>query len=125
MELRPIRTESDYRAALKEIEGLFDTAAHTPEFDRLDILSTLVAAYETVHFPIEKPDPIEAIYYYMDALGLSRQDLEKYFGNQETVSEVLSRKRALTLEMIQKLNQALGIPAEILIQQYQPVKTLI
>lgn len=122
MEMRPIRTQTDYQEALREIESLFDAAENTPEYDRLDILSTLVEAYEKTHFPIELPDPIEAIHYYMDARGWSRRDLEKCIGSQVWVSEILSRKRTLTLEMIRKLNQELSIPAEILIQSYEPVK---
>lgn len=118
MEIRPIRTENDYQEALREIELLFDAAENTTECDRLDILSTLVEAYEKTHFPIELPDPIEAIHYYMDTRGLSRRDLEPCLGSRARVSEVLSRKRTLTLEMIRKLNQQLNIPAEILIQPY-------
>ncbi len=123
MNFRPIRTESDYQEALKEIEILFDAAPDTPEYDRLDVLSTLVNAYETVHHPIELPDPIEVIHYYMDTRGLSYHDLEQYIGNQTSVMEVLSRQRSLTLEMIRRLNQGLGIPAEVLIQQYEPLRT--
>jgi HTH-type transcriptional regulator / antitoxin HigA len=123
MELRPIRTESDYQAALKEIEALFDAPPNTPEYDRLDLLSTLIEAYEKVHYPIEMPDPIEAILYYMDTRGLSRRDLEPYLGSRARVSEVLSRKRSLTLDMIRKLNQELGIPAEVLIQSYESMQT--
>jgi HTH-type transcriptional regulator/antitoxin HigA len=119
MEIRPIRTQTDYQAALREIELLFDAAENTPEYDRLDILSTLVEAYEKTHFPIELPDPIEAIHYYMDTRGWSRRDLEPCLGSRARVSEVLSRKRSLSLEMIRKLNQELGIPAEILIQPYE------
>ncbi|MBE8968212.1 transcriptional regulator [Nostocales cyanobacterium LEGE 12452] len=123
MELRPIRTQADYQEALREIELLFDAVPNTPECDRLDVLSTLVEAYEKAHFPIEKPDPIEAIQYYMDTRGWSRRDLELCLGSRARVSEILSRKRALTLEMIRKLNQELGIPAEILIQPYDSVQT--
>jgi HTH-type transcriptional regulator/antitoxin HigA len=119
MEIRPIRTQTDYQKALREIELLFDASENTPECDQLDILSTLVEAYEKKHFPIELPDPIEAIQYYMDTRGWSRRDLEPCLGSRARVSEVLSRKRALTLEMIRKLNQELGIPAEILIQPYE------
>ncbi|PSB00517.1 helix-turn-helix domain-containing protein [Merismopedia glauca] len=123
MELHPIRTETDYQAALKEIEALFDALPNTPECDQLDLLTTLVEAYEKVNFPIEAPDPIEAILYYMDTRGLSRQDLEPCLGSRARVSEVLSRKRSLTLDMIRKLNQYLGIPAEILIQPYKSLQT--
>lgn len=123
MEICPIRTKADYQAALKEIEMLFDAPPNTPAYDRLDILSTLVEAYEERHFPIEAPDPIEAILYYMDTRGLSRQDLEPCLGSRARVSEILSRKRSLTLEMIRKLNQNLGIPAEVLIQSYSSMQT--
>ena len=122
MEIRPIRTQADYQAALREIESLFDAAENTTEYDRLDILSTLVEAYEKTHFPIELPDPIEAIQYYMDTRGWSRRDLETCLGSRARVSEILSRKRTLTLEMIRKLNQELRIPAEILIQPYESVQ---
>jgi HTH-type transcriptional regulator/antitoxin HigA len=122
MEVRPIRTQTDYQEALREIEQLFDAAENTPEYDRLDVLSTLVEAYEKTHFSIELPDPIEAIQYYMDARGWSRRDLEPCLGSRARVSEVLSRKRSLTLEMIRKLNQELGIPAEILIQPYESAR---
>lgn len=119
MELRPIKTETDYQEALREIELLFDAAPNTPESDRLDVLSTLVEAYEKTHFPIEIPDPIEAIQYYMDARGWSLPDLELCLGDRARVAEILSRKRSLTLEMIRKLHQNLEIPAEILIQPYK------
>ena len=122
MEIRPIRTKADYREALQEIELLFDAAKNTPEYDRLDILSTLVEAYEKTHFPIELPDPIEAIQYYMDARGWSRRELETCLGSRARVSEILSRKRTLTLEMIRKLNHELKIPAELLIQPYVSVR---
>ncbi|WP_293127364.1 transcriptional regulator [Microcoleus sp. bin38.metabat.b11b12b14.051] len=123
MELHPIRTETDYQKALREIASLFDAAPNTPECDRLDILSTLVEAYEKAHFPIAVPDPIAAIQYYMDTRGWSRIDLEVCLGSRDNVSDVLSRKRSLTLEMIRKLNQELGVPAEILIQPYHSVQT--
>jgi HTH-type transcriptional regulator / antitoxin HigA len=123
MEIHPIKTEVDYQAALKEIELLFNAPSNTPEYDRLDLLSTLVEAYEKVHYPIEAPDPVEAILYYMDTRGLSRRDLESCLGSRARVSEVLSRKRSLTLEMIRKLNQELGIPAEVLIQPYESIPT--
>lgn len=123
MQLRPIRTEKDYEAALREVEFLFDAQPNTPEFDRLEILSTLVEAYEKTHFSIDLPDPIEAIFYYMDTRNLSHQDLEPYFGSRSNVLEVLERKRSLTLEMIRHLHQNLGIPAEILIQPYQVLQS--
>jgi HTH-type transcriptional regulator / antitoxin HigA len=123
MELRPIRTETDYQEALQEVEALFDAAPNTPECDRLDVLSTLVEVYEKREFPIALPDPIEAIQYYMEARGWTRRDLEPCIGSRARVSEVLSRKRSLTLEMVRKLNQQLGIPAEVLIQPYNSIQT--
>jgi HTH-type transcriptional regulator / antitoxin HigA len=123
MELRPIRTKTDYEAALRAIEALFDAAPNTPECDRLDVLSTLVEVYEQREFPIALPDPIEAIQYYMEARGWTRRDLEPCIGSRARVSEVLSRKRSLTLEMVRRLNQQLGIPAEVLIQPYDSMQT--
>jgi HTH-type transcriptional regulator / antitoxin HigA len=118
MEIRPIRTEVDYEAALAEIERLFDAAPNTPENDRLDVLTTLVEAYEMHHYPIPEPDPVEAIKYYMESRGLSRADLEPYIGGRARVAEVLNRKRALSLNMIRRLYAGLGIPAEVLVQPY-------
>jgi HTH-type transcriptional regulator / antitoxin HigA len=123
MELRPIRTETDYQEALRAIEALFDAAPNTPEYDRLDVLSTLVEVYEQREFPIALPDPIEAIQYYMEARGWTRRDLEPCIGSRARVSEVLSRKRSLTLEMVRRLNQQLGIPAAVLIQPYESRQT--
>jgi HTH-type transcriptional regulator / antitoxin HigA len=122
MEIRPIRTEADYQHALKEIERLFEAVPNTPEFDRLDILSTLVEAYEQVAYPIDLPDPIEAIQYYMEVRGWSRRELESCLGSRARVSEILSRKRSLTLEMIRKLHEQLGIPAELLIRPYESLQ---
>ena len=119
MDIKPIRTEADYASALKEIENLFEAEPDTPEGDRLEILSTLVEAYEEEHYPIPAPDPIEAIYYYMESRGLSRKDLEPYVGSRARVSEILNKKRPLSLPMIRKLHQGLGIPAEVLIQPYE------
>ncbi len=118
MEIHPIRTQTDYQKALREIELLFNAVPNTSEHDRLDVLSTLVEAYETKHFPIDLPDPIEAIHHYMDVRGWSDRDLEFCLGGKVAVSEILSRKQPLTLEIIRKLNQELKIPAEILIQPY-------
>jgi HTH-type transcriptional regulator/antitoxin HigA len=116
MEIKPIRSEADYQAALKEIEKLFDSQPGTTEGDRMDVLVTLVEAYEVKHFPIPEPDdPIQVIQYYMESRGLSRSDLIKYLGSKERVSEVLNRKRGLSLQMIQRLHIGLGIPADLLI----------
>lgn len=118
MNIKPVRTEADYQSALEEIERLFDAAPDTPEGDRLEVLTALVEAYEDRHYSIPLPDPIEAIEYYMESRGLSRRDLEPYIGSRARVSEILNRKRRLSLNMIRKLEAGLGIPAEILIQPY-------
>ncbi len=118
LETRPIRTEADYRAALDEIERLFDAELNTPEFDRLEVLTTLVEAYEQKHYPIEAPDPIEAVLYYLESRGLSVDELEPVIGSKAEIADILHRKQALTLEMIRGLHQQLGIPAQILIQPY-------
>jgi len=119
MDIKLIKTEADYQAALEEIERLFDAEPDTPESDRLEILTTLVEAYEEKHYPIPLPDPIEAIEYYMESRGLSRRDLEPYIGNRGRVSEILNRKRPLSIEMIRRLYAGLGISAEVLIQPYE------
>ena len=118
MDIKPIRTEVDYESALAEIERLFEAEPDTAEGDRLEVLSTLVEAYEEAHYPIPAPDPIEAIYYYMESRGLSRKDLEPYVGSRARVAEILNKKRPLSLLMIRKLHNGLGIPAEVLIQSY-------
>lgn len=117
MEIRPIRTEADYRAALLEIETLMRAEPDTPEGDRLDVLVTLVAAYEARHYPLEMPDPVEAIKYTMEQKGLSAKDLVPIIGRLNRVYEILSRKRPLTLKMICRLHEGLGIPADCLIRQ--------
>ena len=122
MELRPIETELDYQNALKEIEQLFDVEPNSAECDRLDILATLVEAYEQKHYPIEAPDAISAIFYYLEARGLSEHDLVAYIGTREQVTAILN-KQPLTLDIIRHLNQNLGIPAEILIKPYSLMKT--
>jgi HTH-type transcriptional regulator/antitoxin HigA len=122
MKIKPIKTEADYRAALKEIERLFDAVPDTPEGDRLEILATLVEAYEEKHFRIPLPDPIEAILYYMESRGITRRDLECCIGSRARVSEVLNRKRPLTMEMIRNLHKEFGISAEVLIQPYRTFK---
>lgn len=117
MEIRPIHNDVDYRATLKEISALMDLDPDlgTPDGDRLDILSTLVQAYEAKHHPIGAPDPIEAIKFRMDQEGLSIKDLEPLIGKPNRVYEVLNRKRPLTLAMIRRLHKGLRIPAEVLI----------
>ena len=119
MEIRPIRNEADYKASLLEISTLMDLDpdAGSPDCDRLDILATLVQAYEAKHYPIDPPDPIEAIKFRMEQGGLSVKDLVPLIGNSNRVYEVLGRKRALTLPMIRRLHKQLGIPAEVLIAE--------
>lgn len=118
MKLRPLKTETDYHEALAEIERLFDAPPHSPESDRLELLTTLVEVYEEKHHPIEAPDPISAIIYHLESRGLSSQDLHEFLGSQETVKNILERKQALTLETIRTLHKHLGISADILIQPY-------
>jgi HTH-type transcriptional regulator/antitoxin HigA len=117
MEIKPIKTEADYRAALGEIETLMRADADTPEGEHLDVLVTLVEAYERRHYALDLPDPIEAIKFCMDQKGLSPKDLEPMIGRQNIVQDILSRKRPLTLKMIWRLHKQLGIPADCLIQQ--------
>lgn len=118
MEIKPIKTETDYEAALMGIEQLWGASYGSPEGDTLDVLVTLVEAYEEEHYPIPPPDPIEAIFHYMENQGLSERDLEVYLGSRASVSEVLNRQRSLSLDMIRKLHNGLGIPADILVQPY-------
>jgi HTH-type transcriptional regulator/antitoxin HigA len=118
MNIRPLKTEDDYKSALGEIEGLFDAEPGTPDADRLEVLVTLVEAYENAHFPIPLPDPIEAIKFRMEAQGLTRVDLEPFIGSRARVSEILNKRRHLTLEMIRKLERGLGIPSSVLVQDY-------
>lgn len=118
-ELRPIRSEADYEAALKEAERLWGAKTGTPEGDHLDVLATLIDAYEARNFAIDPPDPIAAILFRMEQQGLTPKDLEPILGAGQRVSEVLNRKRGLSLEMIRKLHAQLGISAEVLIQPVQ------
>ncbi|WP_394426452.1 type II toxin-antitoxin system HigA family antitoxin [Vreelandella stevensii] len=116
MEIRPIKTEADYEATLKEIEGLMSAEADSPQGDRLDVLVTLVEAYEREHYPIDFPDPIEAIKFRMEQQGLSVEDLVPVIGRKNRVYEVLARKRPLTLRMIEGLHETFSIPAESLLK---------
>jgi HTH-type transcriptional regulator/antitoxin HigA len=116
MDIKPIKTQRDYRRALKEIEALMNARRNTPEGDRLDVLVTLVEAWEAKHWPLDLPDAVEAIKYYMDQQGLVPRDLIPFIGTRNRVYEVLARKRPLTLPMIQRLHEGLGIPAESLIK---------
>jgi HTH-type transcriptional regulator/antitoxin HigA len=121
MDIRPIRNEQDDEAALAEIERLFDAQPGTSKGDRLEVFTILVEAYEDRRYDVPLPEPIEAIQYHMESRGPSRRDLEPYIGTRARVSEILNRRRPLTLRMIQKLEAGLGIPAEILIQPYELV----
>lgn len=117
MDIKPIRSEEDYQAALREIESLMSAVGGSAEGERLDVLATLVEAYERQHFPLELPDPVEAIKFVMEQRGLTVKDLEPMIGRANRVYEVLSYKRPLTLKMIWRLHRELGIPAECLIKQ--------
>lgn len=118
VEVRPIRTDEDYEAALAEVEHLMGAGPGTPEGDRLDVLVTLVEAWETEHHAIEPPDPIALIRFVMEQRGLDRADLEPMLGARGRVSEILSRRRPLTLPMIRRLQAGLGLPADILVRPY-------
>ena len=113
--IRPIRNESDHEAALKEVERLWGARSGTADGDRLDILATLIDVWEAEHYPVSPPDPIEAIGFRMEQQGLSRKDLEGIIGGRARISEVLDRKRGLSIAMIRRLHEKLGIPAEVLI----------
>jgi HTH-type transcriptional regulator/antitoxin HigA len=116
MEIKPIRSEADYKEALKEIESLWESPLNTPEGERLDVLVTLVEAYETEHYPIPViDDPVGVLEYYLESRGLSRSDLIPYIGHKERVSDVFLHKRQLSIEMIRRLHEGLNIPADLLI----------
>jgi HTH-type transcriptional regulator/antitoxin HigA len=117
MDIKPIRTKRDYETALRAIEHLMTAKRSSPEGDRLDILATLVEAYEARHFPLDLPDPVEAIKFVMEQRNLTVKDLVPYIGQPNRVYEVLNRKRPLTMAMVWKLHKELGIPAESLIKQ--------
>ena len=119
MDIKPIKTDADYRAALKEIENLMMAGLDTPEGEKLDIMVTLIEAYEAKHFPMDLPDPVEAIKFELERRGLSVKDLEPMIGKSNRVYEILNHKRNLTLRMVWKLHEGLGIPAESLIKPPQ------
>ena len=119
MELKLIRTKKDYRAALAEVDRLWDAPAKSPAADQLDVLTLLIEQYEREHFPIADPDPIDFLGHVMEARGLTRKDLEPYIGPRGRVSDILNRIRPLTLEMIRKLADGLQLPAEVLIRPYR------
>ena len=116
VEVRPIRTKRDYEAALKEIERLWGAKAGTTDGDRFDVLATLVDAYEAEHYPMDPSDPVEAIKFRMEQQGLTRRDLEEIIGTRTRVAEVLNRKRGLSIAMIRRLHERLGISADVLIR---------
>jgi HTH-type transcriptional regulator/antitoxin HigA len=118
MQIRPIKTKANHRAALKEVERLMDAKPGTRAGDRLEVLTTLIDRYESEHEPIEPPDPIDALRYHMESRGLTRRDLEPYLGSRARVAEILNRRRSLTIEMIRKLHEGLGISADVLIRPY-------
>ena len=115
-ELKPIRTKADYKAALAEVGRLWGAKSGTPKGDRLDVLATLIDAYEARHYPMDPPDPIEAIQFRIEQLGLTRKDLEPLIGTRARVAEVMNRRRSLSIEMIRRLHEQLGISAEVLIR---------
>ena len=115
MEIKPIKTEKDYNEAIQRIEQLWGAKKNSPEGDELDLLCTIVEAYEINHFPILPPDPVDAIVFRMEQMNMTKSDMAKYLGSQSRVSEILSRKRQLTLKMVKSLYKGLKIPAEILL----------
>ena len=115
-DVKPIRTEADYDAAMEAVEALWGAPTGTPEGDRLDVLATLIDAYEAKHHAIDAPDPIEAIVFRMEQQGLTRKDLEDIIGTRTRIAEVLNRKRSLSIAMIRRLHDRLGIAAEVLIR---------
>lgn len=118
MEIRPIKTESDYNQALERLDEIFNAKSGTPEGDELEVLGILVDQYENEHFPIGMPDPIEAIKFRMEQLGYNQNDLAKVVGLKSRASEILNKKRKLSLEMIRSLHEKMKIPTEVLIQAY-------
>lgn len=118
MNIKPIKTEKDYQFALERLEEIFDAKLNSKEGDELEILSILIEKYESKHFPIEMPDPIEAIKFRMDQLGMKQKDLAEAVGFNSRVSEILNKKRKLTIEMVRNLSEKLRIPTEVLIQKY-------
>ena len=115
MKIRPVKTERDYRKALLRIDGLMDATPNTAEGDELDVLATLVEVYERDHFAINSPDPVEAILFRMEQMGIDRKALEPFLGGRSRVSEVLNRKRKLSMSQVRKLHDGLNIPLENLV----------
>ena len=117
MDIRPIRTKQDHERALRRIETLMDAKLGTEEGDELEVIATLVEAYEEKHFPVDTADPVDAILFRMEQQGLDRKDLEAFIGSRHRVSEILNRKRGLSIEMIRRLHTGLGIPLEVLVRE--------
>lgn len=118
MNIKPIKNQADYQEAMNRLEEIFDAAPNTPEGDELEILGVLIEQYEDEHFPISLPDPIEAIKFRMEQMNYTQNDLANVIGLKSRASEILSKKRKLTLEMIRKLNKGMNIPTDVLIQTY-------
>jgi len=118
MKIKPIKNENDYNQALERLETIFDSKPGTPESDELEILGILIDQYEKVHFPIELPDPIEAIKFRMEQMGYNQNDLAAIVGLKSRASEILNRKRKLSLEMIRQIHERLNISSDVLIQVY-------
>ena len=118
MDIKPLKTKRDYSLAFSRLEKIFDSKLGTPEGDELEILGILIEKYESTHYPIDFPDPIEAIKFRMEQLGYNQRDLVKVIGFKSRVSEIMSKKRKLSLVMIRKLNSSLNIPTEVLIKEY-------
>ena len=118
MEIKPVKTEKDYNQALKRLDTIFDAKAGSPEGDELEVLGILIDQYENEHFPIGFPDPIDAIKFRMEQMGYNQTDLANIVGLKSRASEILNRKRKLTLEMIRQLHERLNIPTDVLIQTY-------
>ena len=118
MEIKPIKSDKDYNQALERLEKIFDAKKGSPEGDELEVLGILVDQYENEHFPIGLPDPIEAIKFRMEQMGYNQNDLAKIVGLKSRASEILNKKRKLSLEMIRQLHDRLNIPTEVLIQTY-------
>jgi HTH-type transcriptional regulator/antitoxin HigA len=118
MNIKPIKTDNDYQDALKRLEVIFDAEPNSPEDDELAILVVLIDDYENIHFPIDMPDPIEAIKFRIEQLNYSNQDLANIIGLKSRVSEILNKKRKLSINMIRKLHEALSIPTDVLVQEY-------
>ena len=119
MRIIALKTLRDYLAALEEVETLWNSPAGSKESDRLEVLTLLIQAHESEHYPIPDPDPIEFLLHVMEARGLTRKDLEPYIGSRARVAEVLNRVRPLTLEMIRRLSEGLGVPADVLVRRYE------